>query len=148
MPMQKSGDPASTNSLPADPENNYREYIVQLVIVFVAYFVAGRLGQATITVRSGNLGPVWPAYGVALAATLVYGTRIWPSVAVASFVVALLSPVGLGTALGQSAGSTLAALTGAYLLPRFVKFQSSIARLRDAIGLIVFGALISASVSA
>jgi hypothetical protein len=32
-------------------------YLAQTAIVFGAYFVAGRLGQATTNIRSGNLGP-------------------------------------------------------------------------------------------
>jgi len=122
-------------------------YLVQTTIVFLAYFVAGKLGQATTNIRSGNLGPVWPAYGVALAAVLLCGYRVWLGVAAAAFVVAFLSPVPVIAAAGQAGAATLAALTGAFVLRR-MKFHSSLSRLRDALGLIVFGALGSAMVSA
>src|SRR6266850_5660385 len=122
-------------------------YLVQTTIVFLAYFVAGKLGQATTNIRSGNLGPVWPAYGVALAAVLLCGYRVWLGVAAAAFVIAFLSPVPLMAAVGQAVAATLAALTGAFVLRR-IKFHSSLSRLRDALGLIVFGALGSAMVSA
>ena len=55
-----------------------RKYLVQIAIVCVAYVVAGKLGQATTNIRSSNLGPVWPAYGIALAAILKYRYRVWP----------------------------------------------------------------------
>ncbi len=122
-------------------------YLVHITIVFVAYFVAGKLGQATINIRSGNLGPVWPAYGVALAAVLLYGYRVWVAIVAAAFLVAFLSPVPLVTAVGQAVGATFAALSGAFLLRR-IDFRASLSRLRDALGLIVFGALVSAMVSA
>ena len=50
-----------------------------MTIVFVAYFIAGKLGQATSNIRSSNLGPVWPAFGIAVAAFLAYGYRVWPA---------------------------------------------------------------------
>ena len=123
------------------------KYLVQIAIVFVAYFAAGKLGQATANIRSSNLGPVWPAYGIALAALLLYGYRVWVGIAAAAFLVAFFSPVPHVAAVGQAAGATLAALIGAFLL-RIAKFQPALSRLRDALALIVLGALGSAMVSA
>ena len=51
-------------------------------------------------------------------------------------------------AVGQATGATLAALIGAFLLCRIVKFRPSLSRLRDALALIVLGAFGSALVSA
>jgi PAS domain S-box-containing protein len=124
------------------------KYLAQTIIVFAAYFVAGKLGQATSNIRSSNLGPVWPAYGVALAAILLCGYRAWVGVVVAAFLVAFLSLVPLVTAVGQAAGATLAALVGSFLLLRFAKLRLSLSRLRDALALIVIGAMGSATVSA
>jgi len=123
-------------------------YISQIAIVFVAYCVAGKLGQAAANIRSSNLGPVWPAYGIALAAILLLGHRAWVGVFAGAFLIALSSPVTVVTALGQAAGATLAALTGAFLLRRLAKFDRSLSRLRDALWLLVIGALGSAVVSA
>jgi len=116
--------------------------------VFVGYFIAGKLGQATTNIRSSNLGPVWPAYGIALAAILICGYQIFPAVASAAFFVAFLSPEPALTALGQAAGATLAALTGTFLLRRVANFDNSISRLRDALALVLLGGLVSAMVSA
>ncbi|MGC1905422.1 MAG: hypothetical protein WA715_16495, partial [Candidatus Acidiferrum sp.] len=54
-----------------------RKYLSYVAIAFFAYFIAGKLGQATANLRSSNLGPVWPAYGVAVAAILLCGYRVW-----------------------------------------------------------------------
>src|SRR5215472_1311012 len=124
------------------------KYFLQITIVALAYFFAGRLGQATTNIRSSNLGPVWPASGIALAAVLLWGYRVWPGVAVGTFLVALLSPVSPLTALGQAGGSTLASVTGALLLQGFVNFDLTISRLRDVVGLILLGACGSALISA
>jgi PAS domain S-box-containing protein len=125
-----------------------RKYFVQIAIVCLAYVVAGKLGQATTNIRSSNLGPVWPAYGIALAAILTYGYRVWPAVMAGAFLVAFFSPVPHIAALGQAGAATLAVMTGAFLLHHFADFRSSLSRLSDALGLIVFGALGSALVSA
>lgn len=51
--------------------SSLRQEFVQFTIFLLAYCVAGKLGQATTNIRSSNLGPVWPAYGIALAAFLL-----------------------------------------------------------------------------
>jgi PAS domain S-box-containing protein len=127
---------------------NRGRYLAEMAIVFVAYFLAGKLGQATTNIRSSNLGPVWPAYGIALAAILICGYRVWPAVAVGAFLVAASSPVSAVTAAGQAAGATLAALTGAFLLYRIANFDRALSRLRDALSLIALGGFGSAMVSA
>ncbi len=125
-----------------------RGYLLQILVVFVAYLVAGKLGQATTNIRSSNLGPVWPAYGVALAAILICGYRVWLGVAAGAFLVAFFSPVSHVAALGQATGATVAALTGAFLLQRFADFRPSLSRLSDVLSLIAFGGFGSAIVSA
>src|ERR1043166_593587 len=114
--------------------------LTSLAVVFLAYFIAGKLGQATTNIRSSNLGPVWPAYGIALAAFLAYGWRVWPGIAASAFVVAYSSTVPPIAAAGQAAGATLAAVTGASLLRRRFDFDPRLPRLRDAIALVAIGA--------
>jgi signal transduction histidine kinase len=123
-------------------------FLAQLAIVFLGYFIAGKLGQATTNVRSGNLGPVWPAFGIALAGILAYGPRAWPAVFASAFVVAFQSPVSALTAAGQAAGATIASVTGAVLLRRVPQFDPALSRLRDALALILIGAFGAATISA
>lgn len=122
-------------------------YLLQISMVFVAYVIAGKLGQATTNIRSSNLGPVWPAYGIALAAILVCGYRVWPGVAAGAFLVAFFSSVSHLAAFGQATGATVAAMTGAFLLHRIADFNSSLSRLSDALSLITIGGFGSALVS-
>jgi PAS domain S-box-containing protein len=124
-----------------------KTYLAQLVLALAAYFVAGKLGQATTAIRSNNLGPVWPAYGVALALVILYGYRIWPAVAAGAFLIAFLSPVGAGAALGQATAATLAVLTGAFVLDHLVGFDRSMGHLRDALWLVLLGGFGSALIS-
>jgi PAS domain S-box-containing protein len=124
------------------------QLVVQITVVFLAYFIAGKLGQATTNIRSSNLGPVWPAYGIALAGFLAYGARVWPGIAASAFLVAFSSAVPPLAAAGQAVGATMAALTGATLLRRIPGFDPSLSRLSDAIGLVVLGAFGSSILSA
>jgi len=123
-------------------------YLVQFTVFLVAYCIAGKLGQATTNIRSSNLGPVWPAYGIALSAFLVCGYQVWPAIALGAFLIAFFSPVTHLAALGQAAGATLAAFCGAFLLQRVANFDKSLSRLRDGLALVVLGGLGSALVSA
>jgi len=122
------------------------KYLVEFLVVFLAYYIAGKIGQATSEIRSSNLGPVWPAYGVGLAAVLLRGNRVLPAIAAAGFVVAVQSPVSHLTAALQTAASTLALFTGGVLL-RYARFDIAMSRFRDALALIVLGGLTSALVS-
>jgi PAS domain S-box-containing protein len=121
---------------------------VQITAVFLVYFIAGKLGQATTNIRSSNLGPVWPASGIALAALLAYGYRVWPGIAAGAFLVAFSSSVPVLAAAGQSIGATAASLTGAFLLRKIPGFDPSLSRLSDALGLVVLGAFGSSILSA
>src|SRR3954467_11198612 len=94
------------------------QYLAQTTFAFAAYFVAGKLGQATTNIRSGNLGPVWPAYGIAMASFLACGYRVWPAIASSAFLIAFLSPVPAAAAAGQAAGATIAAALGTFLVRR------------------------------
>jgi len=125
-----------------------RKYLLQTALVFAAYVVAGKLGQATANIRSSNLGPVWPAYGIALTAILICGYRVWPGVAAGAFLVAFFSPVPHVAALGQAAAATVGTMTGAFLLSGFANFHPSLSRLSDALSLIALGGFGSAIVSA
>jgi PAS domain S-box-containing protein len=121
--------------------------VLQVALVFLGYFLAGKLGQATTNIRSGNLGPVWPASGIALAGVLAYGPRVWPGIFGAAFLVALGSPVSAVTAFGQAAGATLTAVAGGFLMSGTDPFNP-IPRLRSTITFIVFGALASSTIAA
>ena len=122
--------------------------LAQIAIVFAVQFAAGKLGDTLAIINSGGIGPVWPASGIALAALLLFGYQVWPGVAAGAFLLAFLSPIPHLAAVVYAAGTTLAALIGTFLLRRVVNFDNSLSRLRDALGMIVFGAFGSSVVSA
>src|SRR4030095_916893 len=83
---------SGAESIRPPPPPQRRKYGLELSVVFVAYFLAGQVGLA-VPFTSENVSPVWPAAGIALAAFLLVGYRVWPAIAAAAFVVNYLSPI-------------------------------------------------------
>src|SRR5438132_13790269 len=99
-----------------------RQYFLRLVTVFVLYLSVGKLGLS-VPFTSGNVSPVWPASGIALAAVLLWGSGVWPGIAAGAFLVNFWTPVPAQAALGIALGNTSGALVGGYLLRRFADSQ-------------------------
>jgi PAS domain S-box-containing protein len=121
-------------------------YLLRLTAVFFLYLAAGKLGLS-VPFTSGNVSPVWPASGIALAAVLLWGYGIWPGIAAAAFLVNFWSPIPPLAALGIAVGNTSSALVGGYLLRR-AGLETSLVKLRDVLALVVLGALASTPVAA
>src|SRR6266851_4619243 len=124
-----------------------RQYFLKVAAVFVLYLAAGKLGLS-VPFTSGNVSPVWPASGVALASVLLWGYEVWPGLALAAFFVNFLSPIPALSCIGIAIGNTSSALLGGYLLRRFINDRPSFERLRDVLGLIAFGAAIAPMLAA
>ncbi len=110
-------------------------------ILFFSYLITGYVG---LNLQSTNTFAtlIWPPSGIAFAAFIVYGYRVWPGILVAAFL--------LNTALGAPAivaffialGNTLAPFAGASLLTWYGKYNPSVLRLRDNIGIVASALLI------
>lgn len=116
-------------------------------LLFGVYFVTAKLGLMMGAV-SGFATLVWPPTGIALAALLLFGFRLWPGIFGGAFLVNFLAGAPILTALGIATGNTLEALLAVTLLRRFGKFQNSLERLEDILRFIGLAAVISTLVSA
>ncbi|MGW4053769.1 MASE1 domain-containing protein [Streptomyces sp. NPDC004779] len=121
---------------------------VQSLAVAAAYFAAGRLGLTRQLVVEGAIyTPIWPPTGVALAAFLIFGLRVWGGVALGALLViasiATLRPVALVNVLGNTAAPVCA-----YLLLRRAGFSARLDRLRDGLALVFLGAFAAMTISA
>lgn len=88
------------------------------VLFLAVYVLAGTAGLGLAFFHS-SASPVWPPTGVALAALLLYGTRLWPAVFAGAFLVNVTTVDSVATSLRIAAGNALEALTGAWLVNRF-----------------------------
>ena len=125
----------------------FQDYALRLGLVFFLYFAAGKLGLSA-PFTSGNVSPVWPASGVALASVLLWGYEVWLAIALAAFFVNFLSPIPTLSCIGIALGNTSSALVGGYLVRRFVNDRPSFERLRDVWGLMALGAAVAPMIAA
>ena len=123
-----------------------KRYWTLSAALFVAYVVAARIG-IELEVADGLITPVWAPTGIALAALVLYGRRLWPAVALAAFVANAASGASIPEAGFISVGNTLEAVVGATLLLR-VDFRPALDRVRDVFALIGLAAIASTTIAA
>jgi integral membrane sensor domain MASE1 len=124
-----------------------RRYALLVVALAGVYYAAAKLGLS-LAFTTPSVTAVWPPTGIALAALLVFGYRLWPGIALGAFLANAWTDVPLYTALGITIGNTLEALVGAYLLNRVAGFRPSLDRVRDVLALFAFAGVLSTMVSA
>jgi signal transduction histidine kinase/CheY-like chemotaxis protein len=104
---------------PAAPDHSRRFRTLLIAGIFaVLYFVAGKL-SLKLAFLHASASPVWPPAGIALAALLLFGIRLWPAIFIGAFLVNLTTAGNVFTSLGIATGNTLEAVTGAWLIQRF-----------------------------
>src|SRR5688500_16708927 len=113
----------------------------------LVYVVAARMGLELGTI-SGFATLVWPPTGIAIAALLLGGYRLWPGVFIGALIANVWNGAPIPVGLGIAAGNAVEALLAVYLLHRLPDFRGSLDRVRDAIGLIILAAGLSPVVSA
>src|SRR5437016_6346501 len=121
---------------------------VGLFIALAAvYFVAGKLGLRLAFVHVSATA-VWPPTGIAIAAFLVLGLRVWPAILAGAFLVNLTTAGSVATSLGLGVGNMLEGLVGAYLVNRFAGGRDAFERAPDVFRFALVAALLSTTVSA
>ncbi|MBE9093146.1 MASE1 domain-containing protein [Tychonema sp. LEGE 07203] len=125
--------------------NRRTRLLLSAGILALAYFVTGKLAVSVLGLVKAEASPVWPPAGIALAAILLQGRRMWPGIALGS--VLLNSTAGSGVPLAVIVTSafsvTVQALAGEAVLSRS-GFSTSLDRLRDVLALVA-GAVIGST---
>jgi signal transduction histidine kinase/integral membrane sensor domain MASE1/ActR/RegA family two-component response regulator len=111
-----------------------------------AYFAGAKAGLALASLVP-QVTLIWPPTGIALAAVVLFGLRVWPAIALGAFLANVTTAEPVLTAAGIALGNTLEAIVGGGLLRR-VGFRPRLGRLRDAAALVVLGAGLSPLVAA
>ncbi|MEU1709293.1 MASE1 domain-containing protein [Streptomyces sp. NPDC005706] len=111
---------------------------LEVCVVAALYYGSARLGLLQQLVR-GQVTPVWPPSGIAVAALLMRGPRVWPGIALGAFLVNITLGPSVPAVLAIVVGNTLAPLCS-YALLRRTGFREELDRLRDALALIFLGA--------
>jgi signal transduction histidine kinase len=121
-------------------------YGLCLPAVAVAYLAAGQIGLL-LPIAGGNVSLVWVPGGLALAAVLLLGFRVWPALAIGAFAAAATTG-NLTLACFTAAGNTAEALLGAWLLHRLVNFDPRLQRVSDAVGFLSLACVVAPAAGA
>jgi PAS domain S-box-containing protein len=121
--------------------------LVRIAIVALAYFVGAKLGLR-LAFSNKSVTAVWPPTGIAVAALLLSGPRVWPGIAAGAFLANLSNQSTPAlTALGISIGNTIAPVAGAAVC-RWLGVRSTLDRVADVLGIVFLGGLAAMLLSA
>lgn len=120
---------------------------IEIVVLATVYFVAGKFGLTMAFVHPSSTA-VWPPTGIALAALLIFGYRVWPGIFLGAFLVNLTTAGSAITSLGIAAGNTLEPVLGAYLVSRFANGRKCFESVQDTVKFAILAGAISTTVSA
>ena len=111
------------NSHPTVPNNTFSPILI-CVVIAIFYYGAARLGLL-LAFQQTNASPVWPPSGIAFAALLLFGNRVWPGIFIGAFAANFVTFLAMHTLSTTSiivsssligVGNTLEALAGLWLL--------------------------------
>lgn len=89
-----------------------------MAAVAVAYFVLAKLGLQLASINP-SASPIWPPTGLALAAVLLGGVRMWPAIYIGAFAANATTAGTLETSALIALGNTLEGVVGGFLLQRW-----------------------------
>jgi PAS domain S-box-containing protein len=115
-------------------------------VLAAVYFGCGAFGLSLALVNK-SASAVWPPSGVALAALLLGGTRLWPGVFAGAFLVNILTQGSIATSLAIATGNTVEAVIGAALVNRFANGLLAFDRTRNIFKFVLFAAMLSTLLS-
>jgi len=131
-------------------------WLCHVFLVALAYGVTGRLG-VELALPPGYATAVWPPSGIALAAVLIGGSRVWPGIMLGSAFVNTTVFVGqslpeilsrLAIPLCIGAGAALQAVVGGVLVRRLGNWPNQLADIREIALLLFYGGLLACLINA
>jgi signal transduction histidine kinase len=117
------------------------------LVVGIVYFAGAELGLSLATLHQ-NVTPVWPPTGIAIAALLIFGPRVWPGVFAGALAANLALNLPIASDVGIATGNTLEAILAWYLLQRSKRWDRSFESVRDVMTFIVYAGVLAPLVSA
>ena len=116
------------------------------VVLAACYFAAAKLALA-LAIAPGYATAVWPPSGIALAALLLFGRRLWPGIWAGAALVNYSVEGGWLLAASIATGNTLEAVVGVWLVRHFVGAHAAFEGPESAfrfVGAVAVGALVAA----
>jgi diguanylate cyclase (GGDEF)-like protein len=147
-----TSEPAGFSSTPSEQESSsnvsrFTYHILTIAGLGTVYFVAAKLGLKLALVYP-SASSVWPGTGIALAAILLLGYRVWPGIFLGAFLANVTTAGSVATSVGIALGNTLEGLIGAHFLNCFANGRNAFDRARDILKFAFLAATVSTLVSA
>jgi diguanylate cyclase (GGDEF)-like protein/PAS domain S-box-containing protein len=98
-----------------------KNILLILALAFV-YFISAKIGLL-LAFEQSNTSYVWPPTGIALAALILGGLRLWPGIFLGAFLVNMYVFFSFSLSFTVALGNTLEAVSAAYLILRFASSQ-------------------------
>jgi signal transduction histidine kinase len=120
-----------------------------ILLLAAAYFAAAKV-SLVVAIPPGYASAIWPPSGIALAALLLGGSRLWPGVWVGSAAANFTVEGALLASLVIATGSTLQAFAVASLVRQQLGVPRRFERVQEVlrfVGLVVGGAIIAPTVA-
>lgn len=127
---------------------NQRLYYFSQILLLAGLYIGTAILGLSLASIGNSVTLVWAPTGIALAALLVFGCRLWPGLALGAFCANALTDAPLGFAFGTALGNPLQALSAVFLLRKMTDFAEPLERVRDVFALLILGVLLSSVVSA
>jgi len=118
-----------------------------LVGLAAVYYLAAKLGLRFAYINS-SVTTIWPPAGIALAAFVLFGYRVWPAIFGGAFLANFTTTGLVLPSIGIATGNTLEGLLAAYLVNRFARGGRVFDRVRDILRFTLLAALLSTTVAA
>ncbi|HWP57950.1 MAG TPA: MASE1 domain-containing protein [Candidatus Acidoferrales bacterium] len=118
-----------------------------ILALAIVYFFTGKFGLSLAVVHP-SASAVWPPSGLALAALLLWGYRLWPGIFIGAFLVNATANESALAALGIALGNTLEAAAGAWFVNRFANGVKAFEGARTTFKFVFLAAAVSTAVSA
>jgi diguanylate cyclase (GGDEF)-like protein/PAS domain S-box-containing protein len=121
--------------------------LFHIALLAGTYVLGAEIGLR-LALENRNVTAVWPPTGIAVAALLLGGLRLWPGVAIGAFVGNLLNGAPVTTAAAITIGNTVAPVLGAFVLTKVLKIRTTLDRVSDVLALFFAGGFGAMSISA
>ena len=126
---------------------NKRENLAIVAVLAVVYFGTAKLGLRFAFVNPSATA-LWAPTGIALAAFLIFGFRVWPGAFLGAFFANLTTAGSVLTSISIATGNTLEGVAGCYLVCRFARGPQAFERAQDIFKFAFLAGMVSTTISA
>ena len=131
---------------PSQTPQERKRHLAVIAVLALIYFAAGKL-SLKLAVIHPSASAVWPPAGIALAAFLMLGYRVWPGILLGAFLVNATTFGSIATSIGIAIGNTAEGLVGAWLVTKFARGRDAFLRAQDTFAFAILAGLLATTVS-